>query len=86
VGTPREGIPRQSFLGARGSGSGMLLRSEAEERTDMIEKIDVYKVDWLDFLKFCETRALSYKTLDELGNAIDAFVAEALRIKTKYDN
>lgn len=52
----------------------------------MSDKVTVFKVDYEEFLKWCKKEELPTTTLEELGRAIDAYILEAVRIKTKYVN
>ena len=50
------------------------------------DDLNDFKANWPEFFKWCENRRLPWTTYKELTDAIDEFIAEALRIRTTYDN
>lgn len=50
------------------------------------EQITVFKANWEDFLKWSGKEQDGFKDLEELGDALDRYLADVLRIKTKYVN
>lgn len=52
----------------------------------MSDKITVFKANFQDFLKWCEKQDMATNSVEEIKRAIDGYVIEVLRIRTKYVN
>lgn len=50
------------------------------------QEITIFKANWEDFLKWSGKEQDGFKDLEELGQALDRYLAEVFRIKTKYVN